>query len=328
AWTGITVENAEDVWVREVSFAHLAGSAVAVWETARRVTVADCDSARPVSEIGGYRRHTFATCGQQTLFLRCTADDGRHDFMVGHLAAGPNAFVRCKATNAHNFSGPIGSWASGVLYDNITIDGGGLALTNRETDDQGAGWAAAHSVLWQCTAPLVTCRMPPTAQNWAFGVWGQFVGDGHWRQLNEFVKPNSLYAAQLADRVGAKAGEIPKRRAIPADSDGAKQIDEGAAPHTSSKNAKNSTPFEDSESATLRLTNGWLTTGGTLLAGHRLGAVWWRGTVLPSRAAELGVGVTRFVPGRIGPGFTDDLDELTDKMRGDGIAILSHHWGF
>ena len=66
----------------------------------------------PVSEVGGYRRHTFFTAGQQTLFLRCTADDGRHDFAVGHLAAGPNAFVHCKATNAHRFSGPIGSWAT------------------------------------------------------------------------------------------------------------------------------------------------------------------------------------------------------------------------
>ena len=109
-----------------------------MWETAKRVTVEDCDSLEPVSEVGGYRRHTFFTAGQQTLFLRCTADDGRHDFAVGHLAAGPNAFVHCKATNAHRFSGPIGSWASGVLYDNVTIDGGGLALTNRETDDQGA----------------------------------------------------------------------------------------------------------------------------------------------------------------------------------------------
>src|SRR5262249_22982557 len=82
AWTGVVVENAEDVWVRQVSFARLAGSAVAVWETARRVTVEDCDSTQPVSEIGGHRRHTFFTAGQQTLFLRCSADDGRHDFAV------------------------------------------------------------------------------------------------------------------------------------------------------------------------------------------------------------------------------------------------------
>ena len=48
-----------------MSFAHFAGSAVAVWETTKRVTVADCDSVRPASEVGGYRRHTFFTAGQE-----------------------------------------------------------------------------------------------------------------------------------------------------------------------------------------------------------------------------------------------------------------------
>jgi hypothetical protein len=317
AWTGVTVENAEDVWVRQVTFAHFAGSAVAVWETARRVTVEDCESVQPVSEVGGYRRHTFFTAGQQTLFLRCRADDGRHDFAVGHLAAGPNAFVHCRATNAHQFSGPIGSWASGVLYDNVTIDGGGLALTNRETDDQGAGWAAANSVLWQCTAPRVTCRMPPTAHNWAVGVWGQFVGDGHWRQLDEFARPDSLFAAQLADRLGDRAGAVLKRQPIPADPGGVGPL--LTTPRPSGERGRGEGP--------LKLTNGWLTIDGRLLAGSRLDTAWWRGSVLPSAAAEVGVGVTRFVPGRVGLGFTDDLDEFTDRMRADRAAVLDHHWG-
>jgi hypothetical protein len=318
AWTGITIENAEDGWVRQVSFAHFAGAAVAVWETGRCVTVADCASAEPISEIGGHRRHTFFTGGQQILFLRCTADGGRHDFAVGHLAAGHNAFVRCTATNAHQFSGPIGSWASGVLYDNVTIDGGGLALTNRETDDQGTGWAAANSVLWQCTAPLVVCRAPPTAQNWAIGVWGQFVGDGHWRQLSEFVKPESLFEAQLSDRLGKGAAAVLKRRAVPTETNNAKRFDE-PLPEPEPPPALRGRP--------LKITSGWLTTGDRLLAGARSGTVWWRGSMLPARAAELGVGVTRFVPDRIGPGFTDDLDELTSAMRASGTAVLAHHWG-
>jgi hypothetical protein len=317
AWTGVTVENADGVWVRQVSFAHFAGSAVAVWESAKRVTVEDCASEKPVSEDGGYRRHTFFTAGQQTLFLRCTADDGRHDFAVGHLAAGPNAFVRCKATNAHRFSGPIGSWASGVLYDNVTIDGAALALTNRETDDQGAGWSAANSVLWQCSAPVVTCRMPPTAQNWAIGVWGQFVGDGHWRQLNEFVKPDSLFEAQLADRLGDRAPAVLKRQVIPVDAGDAKRIDLLPKPE----------PQPVPRLPPLKLTNGLLTLDGKAIAGDRLGTAWWRGTIVPSRAAEVGVGITRFVPGRVGPGFTDDLDQLTDEMKVKGFAVLDHHWG-
>lgn len=316
AWCGVTIENAEDVWIRQVLFKHFAGSAVAIWESAQRITVADCESVQPVSEIGGYRRHTFFTSGQQSLFLRCKADDGRHDFAVGHQAAGPNAFVHCKATNAHQFSGAIGSWASGVLYDNVSIDGAGLALTNRETDDQGVGWAAVNSILWQCSAPIITCRMPPTAQNWAIGVWGQFVGNGHWRQLNEFVKPESLFAAQLQDRLGDKARDILERHSISTDSRGAMRMDEWSPQSPEAVPAKR-----------LILQNGWLAVDGNLLAGRRLGTAWWRGSTLPSRAAETGVGVTRFVPGRVGPGFTDDLDELTDDMRAKGFAVLDHHWG-
>jgi hypothetical protein len=315
AWTGVVVENAEDVWVRRVSFRHLAGSAVAVWESVRRVTVEDCDSADPVSEVGGQRRHTFFTAGGQTLVLRCTAAGGRHDFATGHLAPGPTAFVHCKATDAHGFSGPLGSWASGVLYDNVHMDGGGLALTNREIDDHGVGWAAANSVLWQSTAPVVTCRMPPTAQNWAVGVWGQFVGDGHWRELNEFVEPKSLYEKQLADRLGAKAAAVLKPGTITTDPGGAKQI---AAP---------APPAAPPAAKPLTLTDGRLTIDGKLVAGDCVGTAWWQGHTLPTRATERGVGVTRFVPGRVGPGFTDDLDQLTDQMRADGVAALDHHWG-
>jgi hypothetical protein len=49
--------------------------------------------------------------------------------------------------------------------------------------------------------------------------------------------------------------------------------------------------------------------------------------VLPPRAGEFGAGLTRFVPGRVGAGFTDDLDVLTDSMRANNQALLSHHWG-
>jgi hypothetical protein len=322
AWGAVSFENAQDCWARQVSAAHFAGSAVAVRESCKRVTVEDCESVRPVSEVGGYRRHTFTAGGQQTLFQRCKTEHGRHDFAVGALAAGPNAFVHCEAVGSYGFSGPIESWASGVLYDNVTIDGGGLALTNRETDGQGAGWAAANCVLWQCTAPVVTCRAPPTAQNWAVGVWGQFVGDGRWRSLNEFVRPESLYLAQLADRRGETSVANTQRRAIPTDTAGAKRIDE-LAPELIRKHME---PAPRPTKA-LALKDGWLVCDGKLLSGGRLGTVWWRGSVLPSRAGELGVGVTRFVPGRVGRGYTDDLEELTDEMSTTGKAVLEHHWG-
>jgi hypothetical protein len=318
AWGAVSLDAVQNAWVRRVTAAHFAGSAVNVLDGSKWVTVRDCASLEPVSEVGGYRRHTFSTGGQMTLFLRCRSEHGRHDFAVTALAPGPNAFVHCEAAEALGFSGPVESWSSGVLYDNVSVDGAGLALTNRETDGQGVGWAAANCVLWQCSASVVTCRNPPGARNWAIGCWGIFFGDGCWQATNELVKPDSLYRAQLVERLGAKAADALEPGPIPTQPGDAQPVGEfWAGPE----------PESPEPVKPLALRNGWLTVDGELLAGGRVGTTWWRGSVLPTRAHEFGLGVTRFVPGRDGPGFTDDLDELTDAMTRTGKAALEHHWG-
>lgn len=355
SWCAITMENTADAWVRQVTFRHFAGSAVALYETCQRITVQDCVSLEPVSEIGGYRRHTFFTMGQQTLFLRCHAEQGRHDFSVGHCAAGPNAFVQCEASEALDDSGPIESWASGVLYDNVTIDGNALTLGYRPGNNAGIGWAAANSVLWNCSASVIRCWNPPGATNWSFGSWASFEGDGIWRSSNNFMKPDSLYAAQLAARLGAgaqlqlmprpreessnppvdKAQELAaashqpppqlrdyiltasQRDPIPSTAGNVKTIEEIAPPLSSFLPPR----------FPLVITNGWLTVNGKLLIGGTAEVSWWRGNIRPTEAATFGLGLTRFVPGRIGPGFTDDLTEVTDLLQRRGQAALDHNYG-
>ena len=90
-----------------------------------------------------------------------------------------------------------------------------------------------------------------------------------------------------------------------------------------------SQPLTKSSTPTLPLSirSGWLYAGDQLLVGNRGGTMWWRGSMLPSRTSEFGVGVTRFAPGRSGTGFTDDLGELTDAMVANNQAVLEHHWG-
>jgi hypothetical protein len=216
SWCAITMENTADSWVRQVTFKHFAGSAVALYETTQRITVQDCVSLAPASEIGGYRRHTFFTMGQQTLFLRCYAEHGRHDFSVGHCAAGPNAFVQCEAHEPFADSGPIESWASGVLYDNVNIDGNAITLGFRPGNNAGIGWSAANCVLWNCSASVIRCWNPPGATNWSFGSWASFEGDGVWRSSNDFMKPDSLFAAQLDARLGTNSGgaSVPASRRL------------------------------------------------------------------------------------------------------------------
>ena len=150
-WDAVFMDNVRDCWVRRVSFRHVAGSAVNLQRAVSRVTVEDCIAQEPVSEIGGWRRQVFLTRGQQTLFQRCVSRQGIHDFAAGYCAAGPNAFVQCEGEQSLGFSGSIGSWAPGLLFDIVNIDGHDLRFANLEQFQFGTGWNTANSMFWQCT---------------------------------------------------------------------------------------------------------------------------------------------------------------------------------
>ena len=353
SWCAITMEDVRDAWVRQVTFKHFAGSAVAIYESCKWVTVEDCLSLAPVSEIGGYRRHTFFTMGQQTLFLRCVAEHGRHDFSVGHCAAGPNAFVQCEASEALDDSGAIESWSSGTLFDNVRIDGNALTLGYRAGNNAGIGWAAANSVLWNCYASVIRCSNPPGAQNWSFGSWGGFEGDGVWRNSNGFMKPESLYAAQLVERTGRRTqlmSRTTKESTNPTVEEAAELIAASRQPapqladyiaaaslrepiSTQSANAKRIDDLSVSEfkiqnsKLKIAITNGWLIFDGKLMIGNTTEVAWWRGSIRPNEARTFGPALTRFVPGRHGLGLTDDLDGLADTMAQHGQVALDHHYG-
>jgi hypothetical protein len=353
SWMAITMENAQDAWIRQVAFQHFAGSVVAIYESCKRVSVEDCLSLAPISENGGYRRNTFFTMGQQTLFLRCFAEYGRHDFSAGCSAAGPNAFVQCEANEALDDSGGIESWSSGTLFDNVRIDGNALTLGYRPGNDAAIGWAAANSVLWNCSASVIRCWSPPGAQNWSFGSWGGFEGNGIWRNSNVFMVPDSLYLAQLAERTGRHV-QIMSRETEEASNPTAQEAAElitasrKSAPQLSDYVAAAGTrnPIPSStgdgmnvdsvvsanesssvERHAISITNGWITCDGKLLIGGSMELSWWRGSIRPEDAASFGPALTRFVPGRNGLGFTDDIDELVSMMSQHGAASLDHHYG-
>lgn len=357
-WMAITMENVSDSWVRQVVFEHFAGSAVFVLATGNRITVEDCKSLAPISEIGGQRRYTFWTMGGQTLFQRLYSEEGFHDFSTGFCAPGPNAFVQCMSIHSQSFSGAIDSWASGVLFDVVRIDGQPLSLKNREQDGQGAGWSAANSLLWNCTAAKIDCYKPPMAQNWSFGSWAQFGGDGYWAESNENINPRSFYYTQLADRlnkdvskqaailkietepsssptvaeaaalmaaakrpattIGDWVDEAPKRNPISIDAHGVKTIDQIGYKQ----------PVQPGKAPAMKVMNGVLVRGNTLLEGHHFEAPWWNGNVKPEYIAKIAKpDITRWVPGRTGTGLTDDLNDVANWMKKDNIIVLEHNYG-
>jgi hypothetical protein len=357
-WSAITLENAEDCWVKQVGFLHFAGSAVAICETARRITVEDCISTFPVSETGGFRRNTFFTMGQQTLFQRLYAERGMHDFAAGFCAAGPNAFVQCESKLPFSFSGATDSWASGLLFDIVNVDGQNLCLKNRGQDGQGAGWTAANSMLWQCTASRIDCYQPPGAYNWTYGAWAQFSGNGIWMESNNHITPRSLFYAQLAERLG-KNQEIYNDRYMPPPGNPTsspsvqlasdltlkayvpvvtlKEWIENASLRSpvplDTNNAMvwipgNSLPAAPASVYPLEVSNGWLVFHGIgIVTGSRHEVPWWRGDARPYAVADAKPALTRYVPGRNGPGYTDELEDVTGWMNKNNKVALDHNYG-
>ena len=205
-WDGVWMNNAKDCWVRRTDFRHFAGSAVNLQKQTRRITVEDCVSSEPVSEIGGWRRRVFLTRGEQNLFQRCVSKDGYHDFAADYCAPGPNAFVQCDGEGSLSFSGSVGSWAPGLLFDVVNIEGNDLAFRNLENWQMGTGWNTANSMFWQCTASTLFCYSPDEDdRSSANACWGTMTGNGEWTGSNDAVTPRSLFYDQLKKRVSEKA---------------------------------------------------------------------------------------------------------------------------
>lgn len=328
SWTGIAVDRAEDVWLRNIVFEGFVGSAIDLGPDSRRVTAQDVSASRPVSELGGLRRRTFYTAGQQTLFQRCTSNDGIHDFAVGHAAAGPNVFLDCAATDAHGDSGTQESWATGALFDGVKVRGGGLTLTNRGRDGQGVGWSAANSVLWNCEATVVEVRNPPGAANVAVGCRGERIGDGvledarvmpgrdfHRAQPQE---PASLYRMQLEHRMGAGGLAALAPAAYPLE-ESAPRLSEAevAAWRTATARPVASHP--------LTVADGRFVIDGQPAWRRRIGFAFFQAQMVPALAEASGPFITRFAPGLEGQGLTDDLNAFAAGLKtGD---VVHHNYG-
>lgn len=365
-WYGISMEHVKNAWVRQVNFKYLAGGAVSLLKTAQQITVEDCIATNPISEIAAFRRHTFYTEGQQTLFQRCYSEFGYHDFAVGGFGAtGPNAFVQCESHLPYNYSGAIGSWATGVLFDVAYVDGNAISYKNREQTGRGAGWTAANSVIWESSASKIDNYSPPTAQNWAFGIWGGIMGgNGHWSDVNNHITPRSLFYALLENRLEKlpmnpyifdmgsepsssptieQAEELTKEALKPIKSL-PEWIEEVSKLNTISTNASKVKlvtdlklkPFHETRTELSRssennskiaIKNGWLTFNGKVITGNQANVMWWRGSLRDHDVENATPHITRFVPGRIGKGFTDDLNDVVANFNTKNIVALEHNYG-
>lgn len=213
AWTFIQFNSVENAWVRRVTSQYFGYACVALYGGARCVTVQNAQSLDPVSIITGARRYAFVMDDAQLCLVQNSyTHKDRHHFVTQSTTMGPNVFVDGLSDTAYSDAGPHHRWGTGAIWDNVTVNGNSLNVQNRGNSGTGHGWAGANEVVWNAKANSFVVQNPPGARNWLIGSVGtiqngtMFVGPhdpGTYDSHGTNVFPNSLYYAQLQDRLAA-----------------------------------------------------------------------------------------------------------------------------
>jgi hypothetical protein len=294
AWIAIELDHVQDAWVRNVTARHFVASAVRVNLRGRRITVKDCSNEAPVSEEGGYRRQSFLIDGQQVLVYRCRSERGMNDFASGLLAGGPNVFLDCTATDSLESSGAFEGWSSGVLYERVNVPNARLQMILDFSRAQGAGWTAANSLIWNSSAKSLDAVGPPGAPNFVVN------------------SSRSLYEAELAKRTGLRL--TSEKQANVAED---KSLAEFKP--TDLKPAKEPPPVFQP----VQIVNGRFVHDGKVVWGPTQTEAWWHGdTSMYTAAAASGSSVSRFMPGVVAPGETEDLHEMVARLLSRGTIAI------
>jgi hypothetical protein len=204
-YTLLSVAAVSDGWVRDVVALETENSVV-LGDTVKRFTIDGLTIQRSVPAVAtsGYPLEV-SYGGTQILVLRSTIKgDNLYTFTTVSRVTGPNVVLDSTATGTHTRLEPHERWATGFLADNVVHDDR-LDLVNRGTAGSGHGWAIGFGVLWNSAAAMLNVEQPPGATNWSIGGKGAAMGDGTFDATGTPVRPQSLYAAQLCERLGLQA---------------------------------------------------------------------------------------------------------------------------
>jgi hypothetical protein len=221
----LDMTNTADSWIRDVvghntvEGIHISGGSVRITV---QDTVIDHD---PTDYFTSSAPFDFSVDASQVLIHRCSSKGGNKIFSYAtQHALGPNVVLNFLGEGRAQVQ-PHQRWATGLLLDNVvdlqagTGTGAGICFLNRGTGGSGHGWSQGWGVAWNCTSPSTLLHKPPGSMIWAIGckttpsgptaapgvVGGAPIPDGIYESLGQPVAPNSLYLAQLCERLGPQA---------------------------------------------------------------------------------------------------------------------------
>lgn len=205
----------DDCWVKDVYCEETMNSTVL---SGRRITMERVVVKHTYPNVGASKPTDFNIEGSQILIDRCRITGGNMYFVwTASLYPGPNVLLNCSFSGHGSRIQPHMRWSTGLLVDNCKVPDGGIDFPNRGVAGSGHGWTMGWGVAWNCLAETYVIQNPPGAMNWAIGCIGRSVRqaryfdtapilpEGIFDSPGKHVAPQSLYLAQLAERLGPQA---------------------------------------------------------------------------------------------------------------------------
>ncbi len=219
-YSGMAISDVADGWVRSVAFEETTNG-VRINAGSERITFLQCDIEQHMPVTSSAKPADFACNGSQILFDRCTGSGDNTFYIVTQdRQQGPVVALHCRFLGNGHIA-PHQRWSTGLLIDNCEVPGGGIDLMNRGEMGSGHGWAIGWAVLWNSTAQSFAMNTPPGSMIWSIGNKGEdtdppfpvFDGGPQRTPLEPAtiesagkpVQPQSLYLAQLKERLGSQA---------------------------------------------------------------------------------------------------------------------------
>jgi hypothetical protein len=217
----------ENGWIHGVTAVNVSESTVKTWGCSY-FTVEECAYIEPLGPKEGGWRYAFCLDAesQHILFQRNYSYDGRHDFVSHARIPGPNVFLDCYSELGTTI-GPHERFATGTLFDNLSMKSLMAVSEHRGTSGSGHGWAGVQQIGWNLECESIVCDAPLGYQNYNIGCIGTEVLSslidntspgvyrGYYESPGAHVDTRSLYLKQLEDRLDSVAVSnvtVPEQR--------------------------------------------------------------------------------------------------------------------